>query len=236
MAWKDDALEHAKADAPREACGLVVVIKGRRKYWPCRNLAVAATDFFILDPEDYAAAEDAGTIHAIFHSHPTTPAVPSEADKIACEKSDLPWFIVNPVTGSWCEHKPEGYRAPLLGREWVWGVTDCWTLVRDWYAEEWGLELRDWDRPADPNYFTYNPMFEECFAATGFVDVTGKEVQIGDMFLMSLAAPGLNHCAVYLGHQHFLHHVRGRLSSRDIYGGYYQKNTGRVLRHSSRCQ
>jgi cell wall-associated NlpC family hydrolase len=48
-------------------------------------------------------------------------------------------------------------------------------------------------------------------------------------------SPGLNHVAVYVGEQRILHHLRGRLSSRDIWGGYYQKSTGLIVRHRSRC-
>ena len=39
MIWKDIALQHAKKDAPHEACGLVAIYKGKEKYFPCKNLA-----------------------------------------------------------------------------------------------------------------------------------------------------------------------------------------------------
>ena len=51
---------------------------------------------------------------------------------------------------------------------------------------------------------------------------------------MNLVSPLPNHAAIYLGDQQVLHHVQGRLSSRDVYGGYYGKSTACALRHESR--
>ena len=154
MTWKHAAMDHARGDVPREACGLVVVVKGRERYW-------------------------------------------------------------------------------LIGRQWTWGISDCWTLARDWYAES-GLHLPDWERPLTPEQFEAAPMFDNCWREAGFRQLEEDEgLQKGDALLMNISGSGLNHCGVYIGDGMVLHHLRGRLSSRDLYGGggWLQKCTGRRLRH-----
>ena len=232
-AARSKALAHAIAEMPKEACGLVVIVKGRERYIPCQNLAPNATDMFILDPEDYAKAEDLGEITAVFHSHPVTAAAPSEADRIACESSGLPWVICNPTNDTWAELAPCGFKAPLIGREYTWAVADCWTLVRDWYTEN-GVSIPDWPRPTTLEQFQASPMFDECWAVGGFSLLDEEEeLKRGDLILMRIDSKGLDHCAVYIGDSMIIHHLAGRLSSRDIYGGggWYETITGKRLRH-----
>lgn len=231
MTWRDDVLAHAKQEAPRECCGLLVVVKGKEVYFPCRNLAGYDSEQFILDPSGYAAAEDSGEVIAVIHSHTSGSAEPSPTDLTACECSGLPWHIVNPNTGEWGGCEPSGYVAPLVGRQWAWGSSDCWTLVLDWYREK-GVILRDWERPTTPEAFLESPIFDDCWKKTGFRELDeDEELDEGDALLMCIAGSGLNHVGVYVGDGLILHHLRMRLSSIDLYGGYLQKATGRRLRH-----
>jgi len=139
-----EIMQHAKAEDPRECCGLVAVVKGRQRYFPCRNIAQTPDEHFVLD--GWHEVEDKGEVVAVVHSHPKTNPAPSTADRVACEKSELPWFVVNPKTEGWGYCEPEGFELPYVGREFVHGVVDCYTLVRDWYAREYGIQLRDYDR------------------------------------------------------------------------------------------
>ena len=138
---KSQILAHAKDESPKECCGLVAVVKGKRRYFPCKNLADTPDEHFVLDPVDYAAAEDKGEIVAVIHSHPATNHNPSPADRVACEQSGLAWHIVNPNTENWGYCEPEGFELPYVGREFSHGVVDCFTLCRDWYKREFGLQL-----------------------------------------------------------------------------------------------
>ena len=231
MTWKDAALKHAKEQDPKESVGVLIVIKGKEQYYPCNNLSTYSQQCFILDPEDYVKADALGEITAIVHSHPVTPPSPSQADKVSCEQSGLKWHIVNPKTETWGYCEPTGYKPPLIGRQWVWGVTDCWSLVRDYYKEQHNIQLLDYQRPTTPQDFLDNPLFEQYAERTGFRELYKDEkLQKGDVLLMSILHPTLNHVAIFLGDE-ILHHLADRLSTREPYNEWLLKCTGKRYRY-----
>lgn len=224
---------HAREEYPRESCGLVVVVKGRERYWRCRNIATEE-DQFILNPADYAAADDAGEILAVVHSHPNLSPKASMADRYAMEASGLPWHIYAIPAGYWANYEPSGYQAPLVGREWCYGVLDCYSLARDWYAQHMGLKLSDYERCGEWWNKGMNT-FADNFGNEGFVRLEPEVNPVwGDALLMQLRSPVPSHVAICLGDDLILHHMRDRLSSRDVLSGYYQKNVTHILRHRSR--
>lgn len=230
---------HAAEDYPRECCGLVVVRKGRERYVRCRNEAQTASEHFILSPGDYANADEQGDITAIVHSHPDVPARPSEADKVGCEGSGLPWLIVSVskddagtvVAGEMVEIEPCGYEAPLVGRTFAHGTLDCYTLVQDWYKRELGITLPHFDRP-DDWWNKGGDLYMQHFAEVGCAQAKGP-LKRGDIILMAIRSRVANHAAVYLGDGLMLHHMYGRLSSRDVYGGMWAEKTMLTVRHES---
>ena len=74
-------MEHAQAEQPNEACGLVLLRAGvAERYEPGRNAAASPYRFELdVDPELWFA-EDDGYQLAVFHSHLSSPARPSRTD------------------------------------------------------------------------------------------------------------------------------------------------------------
>lgn len=221
---------HAQEVAPSECCGLIVEIDGELVYRQCTNIAAEPRDRFVIPAEEYADAEDSGKIVMVAHSHAFKPAKASQADLVGCERSGLPWLIVNHPTGDYQIIKPTGYRAPLIGRPFCAGSLDCYELVKDWYAEKLNIILPDYVRPEGWEQSGKSILLEN-FEAFGFKRIEVSEVRHGDCFLMQAGATIVNHCAVYIGDGMILHHVRDQLSGRDVYGGFWRKCTTHALRY-----
>jgi proteasome lid subunit RPN8/RPN11 len=82
----DAVIAHARGEAPRECCGLLVgQAASIRDAVAARNLAAAATRF-LVDPQDHIDAMRAARgrgleIVGFYHSHPHTSPVPSPTDR-----------------------------------------------------------------------------------------------------------------------------------------------------------
>ena len=74
-------VEHALAERPNEACGLVAFRDGvAERYIPGRNRSASPYRFELeVDPEAWFL-EDEGYELAVFHSHPSSPPRPSRTD------------------------------------------------------------------------------------------------------------------------------------------------------------
>ncbi|TKI02662.1 C40 family peptidase [Martelella alba] len=222
-------LAHAAETYPAECCGLVVQNGRRQSYIPCRNTAPDAGEQFRIDPAEYAAAEDTGTIVAIAHSHPDATTHPSQLDLAQCDLSQVPWLIASWPEGDVREIMPiEGIK-PLEGRPFVHGIWDCYAIVRDWYRLERGIALPDFDR-TDGWWNRGENLYMKHYVDAGFILASG-ELQIGDVIIMQIRANEPNHAGVYLGEGLMLHHMYGQLSHRVPYGGYWRERTIKIVRY-----
>ena len=246
LALYDQVFAHAQAEYPREACGLICENKrGAVVYQRCRNVAPddAARDRFHIHPEDWAQAEDLyERILAIVHSHPDASAEPSSADRAGCFASGLAWYVIAVPGGAMRKIEPEPL--PLVGREFAHGAVDCYSLVRDYYAQVLAIELPDFERE-DGWWERGQDLYRENFAAAGFVDLGPPlgieggtaEIRVHDGLLMQVAARRENHAAVFVGPVYgvdcILHHLYGQLSQHNPWGGEWLRRTTSVLRHKS---
>lgn len=231
-------IDHANRDYPREACGVIV----GKEYIPCKNIAADDAQFEI-DVMDLVGAGKEGEIRAYVHSHPDGNCEPSMPDRVQMNLHGLPWVITNGVEVEL--HKPNDYKAPLLGREYHHGLMDCFTIVKDYYQRELSININDY--PRDEAWWESaesKPLYLDNFKAEGFVEV--DNVQKHDVILCRLGrTEHVNHALIFIGdgelksektervigNELILHHPYNRQSIREIYGEAWQRRAAIIVRH-----
>lgn len=221
------AMFHAGECQPQECCG--VIADG--KYHPLINRATDH-DSFVMDRRGYADIARESKIEAVVHSHVYLPPNPSDGDLAMCEKTRLPWLIISWPLGKWRVIEPRGFRAPLIGRQWAWGSHDCFGCIRDGLHDYANIMIpdfpRDWLWWKDGGNIIVD-QFEEA----GFVRMPpGTAPQHCDVLGMRIASKVVNHLGLFLAPDVMLHQMMGRLSVREVYGGFYRDATELHLRHS----
>lgn len=231
------AQDHAAECYPNESCGLVVAGADGERYIPCGNSHDKPSEHFRISGEAFAEAEEMGDVVAVIHSHPNASANPSDSDRVQCELSELPWHIISigmvdgqPEFGAQGYCEPCGYEAPLEGRQFAHGILDCFTLFKDFLWREYQIRVSNYDREDDwwnngGDLYSIDRLNDE-----GFFQIT-DEPKRGDIILMNVRSKVANHAAVYLGDGTILHHLHGRLSRKEAYGGYWAERTMLIVRH-----
>jgi cell wall-associated NlpC family hydrolase len=120
----------------------------------------------------------------------------------------------------------------LVGREYVAGRVDCYAIIRDFYQQNFGIELPNYARPSGFWNADIN-LYMDRYYKNGFrvIDVHPSEYQIGDVILISYLSKFPNHAAVLVENGQILHHFTNRLSTVDTYKGIWRNNTTAVMRH-----
>lgn len=220
------ARDHAKAQFPKESCGLVV----EGTYLPSDNIA--------SDPlHDFRMADDAFTAHGkvdgVVHSHAQgSPFSPSGSDMQHQISTDVPWGIVltdgkaaSPVLW-WGDFRLD---EPLLGRRFVHGVTDCYSAIRAWRWQNLKVKLPDF--PRDDQWWTKGSnLYTEGFPKAGYRAIPESEAKVGDVCLINFRSKVPNHGGTLVEGGLLYHHLQNRLSCREPIGRWRSMIT-KWLRH-----
>lgn len=202
---------------PHESCGLVIA----NAYHACDNTHPEPTKYFRIEPQQRIDLECIfGTVQAVLHSHPYelmqsrqfyqakyNPAWPSVPDQQGFIDDTADWGIVASDGQGisdfvWLSQSP----VPMDKRQFSWFASDCYAIVRDWFALNTDTRLpnftRDWEF-WKKGINTIGDGIQTIPFAKVHATVHAK---IGDAVAFQLGgSPVVNHLGVICGENEMLH-------------------------------
>lgn len=221
--------KHVLDSYPQEACGYIV----DNVYYPLENVHSDPVNNFMLTPEDSLKLAKLDKGYKLIHSHTMEsykddPRTPSLLDMRFQETTKVEWLIVHCDGENISEPISFGppTDAPLVGRVYISNITDCFTLVRDFFYQRHGIDLGIHPRPA--NWEEWNQHYiDQNFTKIGFQQVV--DIRAEDVLVYALGTTYPNHLGICIGEDKLLHHLARRTSTIDTISKW-NKQLVKVLR------
>lgn len=193
------------------------------------NIHEDPSNHFKVDTEEFYKNDYIGLVH----SHPSNAVyvpegarewdicTPSKTDLITQQALDIPFGIIgtdgeNVTDIVWW---PD-YDTPIEGRRFIYGIWDCYGLVKKWYKDNRDMILTDVPRGFDDDEIDSlsKSLLEDTL---NFKEVERfRDMKIGDIICMGVGARKINHLAVYIGNGQIYHHMIHQIPKIDNYSKY----------------
>ena len=119
----------------------------------------------------------------------------------------------------------------LVGRQWEYGLFDCFSLVRDYY-KLLGVNFPDYKRP--DNLGTCESIFLDQANVLNFKQVDFNFRLPNDVLIMRIGTKTPMHAAILVDDQMILHQKRDSLSCVEPLSNYYVRSTHSVFRYAAK--
>lgn len=178
-----------------------------------KNIAENPEEFFDISERDIARAHRQGLL-AVVHSHVNGKHYPSKMDMQYQVNTDVPWGILlcDGVVSSRITWWGAEQHADLLDRTFCHGVTDCFSLLQDYYADNFGIKIpnmpREWQWWETDKTFMLDGLEKTGFVQIQDLPTPQDRPRPGDVWLASIGVRDgqLTHCGVLLENELTHHH------------------------------
>lgn len=235
---KREIKKHALEEAPNECCGILLQnhLTKNLEIFRCQNSAGNKAVHFSISPSHYLKASLKGDIIAFYHSHNSESDF-SDFDKMQSENHNVKFILYCVESKSFSEYSPTKCPSSYTGRDFRVGVSDCLTLMIDYYRREGQIEIKNYYR--GQNWFLENPdCYEKFFEEEGFVKILDgpitdtSSIKKHDGILMKYLGKNFpTHAGAYVGNDLILHHQANCYSRYEIYNEQFKQRTVAVIRH-----